>query len=246
MLPAPSPVFLCPSRTERGCLRSPSRTKQRQHVGVVVEFEASAGVGVTPEMMPHSGETGRVTDFAAEESEIAGLYVLRMKESPREPRGVVREAFRASAFAQAGLDVGPWQQINVTETVQGGVRGLHGENMVKLVAVVTGSAFGAYLDTRPASPSFGRVVTVDLTVGTQLLVPAGVCNGFQVTSAPDCQYLYCFTSEWVPNMGGVAVNPLDPALAIDWPIAIDPSNRAQLSEKDAGLPNFADLELGAR
>ena len=44
--------------------------------------------------------------------------------------------------------LGPWLQINVTETKTAALRGLHAEDMDKLVAVVAGEAFGAYVDTR--------------------------------------------------------------------------------------------------
>ena len=181
-----------------------------------------------------------VVPFAVSTTAIDGLLVLRMKQIT-EPRGTVRELYRASAFAEAGVPVGPWPQINATETVRGAIRGLHGEAMVKLVAVVAGEAFGAYVDTRRESTTFGAVVTVPLVKGTQVLVPAGVCNGFQSVSEGGSQYLYCFTSEWTPNMAGVAVHPLDPALNIDWPIAVDVTDPAQLSAKDAAQPLFAEL-----
>jgi dTDP-4-dehydrorhamnose 3,5-epimerase-like enzyme len=41
-------------------------------------------------------------------------------------------------------------------------------------------------------------------------------------------------------MPGASVNPLDPGLAIAWPIAIDAADRSLLSEKDAQLPMFHD------
>ena len=65
------------------------------------------------------------------------------------------------------------------------------------------------------------MVTVRLTAGKQVLVPNGVCNGFQSLGDVPTQYLYCFDSEWVPGMAGTAVNPLDPALGIEWPLPID-------------------------
>lgn len=74
-----------------------------------------------------------------------------------------------------------------------------------------------------------------LTVGVQALVPPGVCNGYQATSGGGCQYLYCFDTEWVPGMAGVAVNPLDPTLGIPWPLP------PRLSDKDAAAPRFAQL-----
>jgi len=84
-------------------------------------------------------------------------------------------------------------------------------------------------------------VTVNLTTGTQVLVPKGVCNGFQAVSAGVTQYLYCFDNEWVPGMAGPALDPLDPALAIPWPIPIDTNDRAQISQKDASLPGLSEL-----
>jgi dTDP-4-dehydrorhamnose 3,5-epimerase len=187
--------------------------------------------------------TAALVPFSVEPTEIPGLTVLRMKQITDE-RGTVREFFRQSAMAEAGLQVGPWQQLNITETRPGAIRGLHGEAMTKLVAIVSGSGFGAYVDTRADSPARGKVVTVDLTVGIQVLVPAGVGNGFQVTSATPAQYLYCFDREWVPGMSGTAVHPLDPALGIAWPVDIDPTDRSLLSAKDAAQPTLAEALAG--
>jgi len=179
-----------------------------------------------------------IIPFAVEHTEIEGLMVLQMKQITDE-RGTVREFYRESSFLEAGLpSLGPWVQVNITETRQGALRGLHGEDMFKLVAVVEGEAFGAYLDARPDSPSRGKVVTLRLTKGTQVLVPKGVCNGFQAVSPGVSQYLYCFDQEWRPGMAGVAVNPLDPNLAIAWPLPIDPADPAQISTKDAAAPAF--------
>lgn len=181
----------------------------------------------------------RIDDFTTEATAIEGLHVLRMKQIHDE-RGTIREFFRASAIAEAGLHAGPWQQLNLTETSQGAVRGLHGEAMTKLVSVVEGAVLGVYVDARPESPTVGAVVTQKIEIGVQVLVPRGVCNGFQSLSAGTSQYLYCFDAEWVPGMAGCAVNPLDPALGIAWPIPVDAEDRAQLSAKDAAAPTLAE------
>ncbi|WP_454295659.1 dTDP-4-dehydrorhamnose 3,5-epimerase family protein [Salana multivorans] len=180
----------------------------------------------------------QIDPFEVETTAINGLLVLRMKQI-HDPRGTVREFFRASAFEEAGVPAGPWRQLNLTETGQGAVRGLHGEAMTKLVSVVDGEVFGAYVDARPDSPTVGAVATVPLSMGVQVLVPRGVCNGFQSVSPGVSQYLYCFDEEWRPGMPGCAVNPLDPALGIAWPIPVEVTDRAQLSEKDAGAPTLA-------
>lgn len=182
-----------------------------------------------------------IVPFEVATTAIDGLCVLTTKAITDE-RGTVREFFRTSAFTDAGLAVPQqWQQVNMTWTDRGGVRGLHGEAMTKLVGLAWGTALGAYVDARPGSSSYGAVVTVPLEVGAQVLVPAGVLNGFQAVSDPGCQYVYCFDAEWVPGMAGVAATPLDPALGIEWPLPIDPANPAQISAKDAAAPLFATL-----
>ena len=182
-----------------------------------------------------------ITEFDARPTAIDGLLLLTMKQVD-EPRGTVREFYRESAIAGAGLPaLGPWRQVNVTYTRQGGLRGMHAESIVKLVAVVAGEAFAAYVDLRPESATYGKVVTTTLVPGLQVLVPKGVGNGFQAVSEGGCQYLYCFDGEWVPGMPGVACSPLDPALGIDWPLPIDPDDPAQISAKDRDAPLFSQL-----
>jgi len=143
---------------------------------------------------------------------IDDLVVVTLKQVT-DDRGTVREFFRATSYADGPFaGIGAWKQINVTETKQGAVRGLHGEAMVKLVSCVSGEAYGVYLDARRDSATFGAVVTVTLVPGTQVLVPAGVCNAFQSVSAPGSQYVYCFTDEWTPSMAGIAFCPIDERL----------------------------------
>ena len=182
-----------------------------------------------------------MTELAVEPTAIDGLVVLTMKQI-RDERGTIREFYRESSWLEAGLpSLGPWLQLNVTETGRGAVRGLHGEATHKLVGIVEGEAFGAYVDIRPSSPTAGKVVTLDLVKGRQVLVPSGVCNGFQSVSDGPTQYLYCFDAEWRPGMSGGAVDPLDPGLAIPWPIPVDPSDRSLISAKDAALPPLPPL-----
>ena len=179
--------------------------------------------------------------FSARSTAIDGLFVIDMKEA-RDERGVIREFYRESAFEEAGLpSLGPWLQINLTETARGALRGLHGEKMYKLVGVAAGEAFGAYVDVRPDSASCGKVETVQLVAGTQVLVPPGVCNGFQSISPGVTQYLYAFDAEWVEGMAGAAVNALDPALAIAWPLPVDLADAAGISEKDRRLPTLGEV-----
>lgn len=175
-------------------------------------------------------------DIEIEPTAIEGLLVIRPRTID-DDRGVIRELFRASAFDALGArGFGPWLQLNLTETVHGALRGMHGEDMTKLIGVASGAAHGAWVDARPSSPTVGAVVTLTLERGTLVLVPPRVCNGFQATAREPTQYLYCFDREWAPDLTGAFVHPLDPALGITWPIA-DPL----LSEKDAAQPTLAEV-----
>lgn len=180
-----------------------------------------------------------IRPFSTEATAIDGLVIGTVK-SVTDDRGTVREFYRSSAFASAGIESpGPWQQVNVTFTRAGGLRGIHAESMTKLVAVAAGEAFGAYVDLRAGSDTFGSLVTVDLAPGTQVLIPPGVGNGFQ--ALVDTQYLYCFDREWEPGMDGQAITPLDPAVGIEWPLPVDPDDRGQISAKDLSAPTLAEL-----
>ena len=180
-----------------------------------------------------------IEPFVVRDSNIDGLKIISAKMVSDE-RGTVRELFRSSVyFEELPKEVTGWKQINLTRTKKGAVRGLHGEAMSKLVTVAYGSVFGAYVDTRPDSKTFGAVQTVHITPGVQVFVPQGVCNGFQALE--DTEYLYFFDNEWIPGMPGTALCPLDPELDIKWPISIDISNLNQISEKDSNAPTLKEL-----
>lgn len=190
--------------------------------------------------MTGAGAMGvEIVDFEVRSGTIDGLVVITMKQVTDE-RGTIRELFRRSAFASAGIDLAAFDQINVTETARGAIRGLHAEAMTKLVTVSVGTALGVYLDLRRGSATFGGVATVELRPGTQVLVPSGVANGFQAL-ADGTQYVYCFDREWVPGMPGWSCSPLDPDLGVAWPIEIDPDDPAQISTKDRTAPSLASL-----
>jgi len=169
---------------------------------------------------------------------INGLILGELTEG-LDPRGVVREFFRRSRGDESGIPEpnGGWAQINVTESVRGAVRGLHAEETNKLIGIVSGEAFGVWIDARPSSKSFGEMVTTTLLPGGQVYVPAGVLNGWQSLANPS-QYLYCFSSEWTPDLKGIWVNPLDSTLAIPWPVPIEVGNRSQISAKDESAESW--------
>jgi dTDP-4-dehydrorhamnose 3,5-epimerase len=185
-----------------------------------------------------------IVEFDTRPGAIDGLVVVTMKQVTDE-RGTVRELFRRTAFDGARIELGTFNQINVTESRYGAVRGMHAEETTKLVAVAAGEALGVYTDLRPDSPTFGETESHLLVPGIQVLVPSGVANGFQSLSDP-CQYVYCFDTEWQPGMAGRACSPLDPTFTVIWPVPIDPDEPTQISMKDRDAPALADVwaELG--
>lgn len=184
----------------------------------------------------------KTNSVAVLDSKIEGLKIISAK-MVTDNRGTVRELYRKSIYSNY-LKIADfsWSQINLTRTNYGAVRGLHGENMSKLVTVAFGSAFafGVYVDTRNSSKTRGKVVTVSLVPGVQVFVPEGVCNGFQALE-DNTEYLYFFDNEWSSEISGVALSPLDGELKIKWPIPIDSNNRGQISLKDVNAPNFREL-----
>ncbi len=178
---------------------------------------------------------------SVEQASIGGLYVITMKQIS-DGRGTIREFFRASSVDELHTNnLGSWSQINVTETLQGAIRGIHAENMNKLVGMISGEGFGVYVDLRRESPTRGVVFTTKLTSGIQVFVPKGVGNGFQSTSEGSTQYAYCFDAEWKPGMPGTSLNPLDPELKIDWPIKIDKTDQNLISQKDISAPLLNEI-----
>jgi dTDP-4-dehydrorhamnose 3,5-epimerase len=177
-----------------------------------------------------------LTEFNTERGTIDGLWIVTMKQVG-DDRGTVRELFRRSAFEAAGVGLDHIEQVNLTQTRKGAVRGMHAESMTKLVTVAHGRAHGIYVDTRRHSPSFGEVEEVSLEVGMQVLVPSGVANGFQALSDA-AQYAYCFDTEWSPGMPGLAFTPLDPIVLDRWPLQFDSGNTEFLSVKDLQAPTF--------
>ena len=69
-----------------------------------------------------------IVDFATRPGTIDGLVVITMKQVT-DDRGTVRELFRRSALADAGIAFARIEQVNVTLTHAGGVRGMHAEQM---------------------------------------------------------------------------------------------------------------------
>jgi len=178
-------------------------------------------------------------EFSATETEIKGLYTVTFKVI-EDSRGSVMEFYRQSDFESVGLPtLGDRPQVNAPMTVKGAVRGIHAEFAHKLVAVASGTVYAAIVDLRKDSPTAGKWLGFNLERGQGLFVSSGLGNSLQSTSNEPSAYLYYFEKEWVPGMPGLACNPLDPDLAIDWPIA-DGAGMI-ISDKDRSNPSLKEI-----
>ena len=160
-------------------------------------------------------------------------------------RGFFMESYSDEDFKAVGIDFDFVQDNHSLSAQPGVLRGLHFQKgtaaQTKLIRVVTGVVLDVIVDIRKGSPTYGQWEGYVLSGYNhrQLLVPKGFAHGF-VTLTPDVNFLYkCDNYYNAEADGGIAFD--DPALGIDWPIAID---KAITSEKDAKHPTLKEFEVG--
>jgi dTDP-4-dehydrorhamnose 3,5-epimerase len=171
-----------------------------------------------------------------QESGIAGLLEVTLAVHGDE-RGWFKENWQAAKMRAAGMPALDFVQQNVAFNAAAGVtRGIHAEPWDKYVSVACGRVFAAIVELR-AGPGFGTVVCRELTPDRALLIPPGCGNSYQVLE-PATVYIYLTTGLWSPTVAYPSVSPLDPELAIDWPLAGD---QAVLSAKDLAAAPLAEF-----
>jgi dTDP-4-dehydrorhamnose 3,5-epimerase len=180
-----------------------------------------------------------MSSFKAEKTSLEGLYKIQFKVIEDE-RGSVMEFYRQSEFEAAGLpSLGERPQVNAPLSVKGAVRGIHAEDAHKMVSVAAGKVYAVIVDLRKGSPTAGKWEGFELERGQGLFVSKGLGNSFQSISDEPSVYLYYFEKEWYPGMPGVACNPLDPDLAIKWPV---PEGQGMIiSDKDRNNPSLKEI-----
>ena len=121
------------------------------------------------------------------------------------------------------------KQHNVSFNARrGATRGMHAEPWDKWVSVATGRVFGAWVDMREGSATYGEKFTCEIGPDTAVFVPRGVANGFQALE-DDTTYIYLVNQRYSP--GGAFCSYKE----IDWPL--EPT---ELSAKDLEHPMLAD------
>jgi dTDP-4-dehydrorhamnose 3,5-epimerase len=161
--------------------------------------------------------------FISTRTPLAGLLLLK-RQKLGDARGHLSRLFDAEGMAGFGWLSGI-AQVNETVTLhQGTVRGFHFQRPpfaeAKLVTCLRGKVFDVAVDMRAQSPTFLQHFAAELSEDNMhsLLIPEGFAHGFQALT-DDVQLLYAHSAPYRAEAEG-GLNPLDPRLAIAWPLPV--------------------------
>ncbi|GED96593.1 dTDP-4-dehydrorhamnose 3,5-epimerase family protein [Gordonia crocea] len=162
-----------------------------------------------------------------------------------DSRGVFLEAFKAPLLAEViGHDL-DLAQVNVSVSAAGSVRGVHFADVppgqAKYVTCVAGAVLDVIVDIRVGSPTFGHhdTVLLDDTDRRAVYLAEGLGHAF-CSLADGSTVAYLCSTGYNPGAEH-GVNPMDPALGIDWPTTARDGSRLtfELSAKDTAAPTLA-------
>jgi dTDP-4-dehydrorhamnose 3,5-epimerase len=169
---------------------------------------------------------------------IAGAFAVE-NTLHRDDRGEFVEWFRADHLESAtGLKFHT-VQANLSVSERGSLRGVHYADVppgqAKYVMCVVGAIRDFVVDIRVGSPTYGHSVAVDLDARTRgaVVLDVGLGHAF-VALEPGTVVSYLVTDVYKPHAEH-AINPLDPALALDFPL---PASSLLLSAKDQAAPSL--------
>ena len=142
------------------------------------------------------------------------------------------------------------EQNNVSfNASRGATRGMHAEPWDKYVSVATGRVFGAWVDLREDSPTFGAKFGCEIGPDTAVFVPRGVANGFQALE-DGTTYIYLCNARWSPDAQYAFCSyreiewPLEPTEVSEKDLAHPPLNEAQRVAPRRTLVTGANGQLG--
>lgn len=151
---------------------------------------------------------------------VPGAYVIE-PERREDERGFFARTWCARDFEAEGLNP-HLAQCSISYNVRRGtLRGMHYQvspfEEVKLIRCTRGAIFDVIVDLRPASTTFTRYFSKELTADNRamLYVPAGCAHGF-MTLEDDTEVFYQMSQMFHPaHARGVRWN--DPVFGIEWP-----------------------------
>ena len=178
-------------------------------------------------------------DLKVVETGIGGLKVVDLAVHG-DSRGWFKENWQRAKMCALGIPDLRVVQNNISyNDKKGATRGIHAEPWDKFISIARGSVFGAWVDLREGSATYGRVYTTTLDPSKAIYVPRGVGNSFQALEDRTA-YTYLVDAHWSLELKKTYtfVNLADPQLGIEWPI---PLSEATISEADRHHPMLADV-----
>ena len=178
-------------------------------------------------------------DLEIHETPIEGLLVAELPVHG-DSRGWFKENWQRAKMCALGAPDLTWVQNNISFNAERGVtRGVHAEPWDKWISVATGRIFGAWVDLREGSATYGATYCCEVDPSRAVFTPRGVGNSFQAL-VDGTAYTYLVNAHWSAELKKTYtfVNLADPALGIEWPI---PLEQATLSEADKYHPMLADV-----
>ena len=174
-------------------------------------------------------------------TDIEGCYIITY-DTFVDHRGYFGVPYNKEIFNHnVGYDV-EFVQDNMSYSHLGTIRGLHFQTgkyeQAKLVTCTSGRVLDVIVDIRKDSPSYGKVVEVELgaTLNKQVFVPRGCAHGFSALS-DNTIFQYKVDNPYnKESEGGIIYN--DPTLNIKWRVS---GYLERISEKDLVLPTFLSL-----
>lgn len=111
-----------------------------------------------------------------------------------------------------------------------------------MVSCLSGEIFDVAVDLRSESPTFGqwRGVWLGESAGSLVVLEEGFGHAFFVAS--EQAVVVYGTSRTYDPLCDISVNPMDPDIGIEWPIAA----KHILSARDALAPRLVDAPLSSR
>lgn len=163
-----------------------------------------------------------------------------------DQRGMFLEWFKESSFVENLGHSFDLAQANLSVSAAGVLRGIHFADVppsqAKYVTCPQGSVFDVVVDIRVGSPTFGMwdSVLLDDMDRRALYLSEGLGHAF--LSLEDGSTVVYLCSEPFTPAREHGINPLDPAIGIDWPtVARDGSPLAyDFSAKDEVAPLLAE------
>lgn len=176
---------------------------------------------------------------------VPGAWEITPKQFA-DPRGVFLEAFSEPRFVEAVGHPLDLRQANSSVSAAGVVRGIHFADVppsqAKYVMCPRGAVLDVVVDIRVGSPTFGRwdSVLLDDVDRRAVYVSEGLGHAF-CSLEDDSTVIYLCSATYAPGREH-GVNPLDPAIGIDWPTTDRQGRPIEpiLSDKDREAPSLAE------